>query len=234
MTPASTILNRLARGGVNVRLDGDDLVPRGPRSVLTAEVLAQLRQLKPSIVTELRRRTGQVPPSPAAVAERAAIIADGDHCDRATADARAFAEYGIPSWCALAGAHRENILEELARLPPASSEHVRGLVAFTRAFLDSKHWRATVALGWELIEIFGVNPHAPLIRIDGQGLLTGLALSKLSGGRLESITASLTTIRYRSGAVLTWRRGAAGLDGAAPWWKCAALVERDGRHGGTS
>ena len=60
-----------------------------------------------------------VPPCPADVAERAAIIAGGDHCHRATANTRALAEYGYPSLQALAYAHRQRILGQFAQLRPS-------------------------------------------------------------------------------------------------------------------
>lgn len=164
-----------------------------------------------------------VPPCPATVAERAAIIAEGDHCDRATSDTRALAEHGFPSWPALAEAHRERILGQLTRLPPASSDHGRRLVKLTRAFLDSPHWLAAVALGWDMVELFGIHPHAPLRRPDAEGLVTGLALSKLNGGRLESICENHAVIRYRSGAAQSYRRFMPAMEAAVLWWECAAV-----------
>src|SRR6516165_7578990 len=48
------------------------------------------------------------------------------------------------------------------------------------------------------------------VRVDGQGLVTGLALSSMLGGQLETI-AEDHTIRYRSGSLLTYCRGMPGL-----------------------
>ena len=165
---------------------------------------------------------------PVDIAENAARLEYDEGLTRDEADRRALGARCYPSWPALADAHRERILGQLARLPPASSEHGRRLLEATRAFLDTPHWRAAVALGWSLIELFGINPHAPLVRIDGQGLVTGLALSKLNGGRLEIIAEVHATIRYRSGSLFIWRSGASGLDAAVLWWECDALVGVDG------
>jgi hypothetical protein len=165
-----------------------------------------------------------VPPCPATISEGAALIAKGNRCDRATADARALAEHGLPSCPALADACREQILARLDSLPPASNDDGRRLLRFTRAYLDTEHWPAAVALGWSLIELFGINQYAPLTHLDGQGLVTGLALSRLNGGRLETIAEDHASIRCRSGSLLTYRRGPVGLDAAVLWWECPALI----------
>ena len=94
----------------------------------------------------------------------------------------------------------------------------------TLAFVGTAHWVDAIRLGWPLVELFGINPHAPLVRVDGQGLVSGLALSRLNGGRLEAIAEDRATIRYRSGSQLTWRRGAVGLDAAELWWRCLSLI----------
>ena len=94
----------------------------------------------------------------------------------------------------------------------------------TRELLESMYWPLATTHDWTLIELFGINPHAPFVRVDGQGLVTILALSKLIGGRLEAIAGDHATIRYRSGSLLTWRRGAAGLDAAMLWWEFPAVI----------
>jgi hypothetical protein len=167
------------------------------------------------------------PLCPATIAKRAAIIAERDGCDCALAEARALAGQGFSSWQALADQHRENILKQLARLPTPINDQGRCLLRVTHAFLDTNHWQTAVELGWSLIDLFGINPHVPVARIECQGLVTGLALSKLNGGRLETIAEGHATIRDRSGSLLIWRRDAAGLDAAALWWECDALVGID-------
>jgi hypothetical protein len=231
MTPARALITWLTGSGVTLRLDGDAIVHRGPRRVLSPDVLAKLREHKAEAIAELTRLADAGPPCPAdiaeraaIIAERAAIIAEGDHCDRTTADTRALAEHGFTSWPALAGAHRESILGKLASLPPATSEPGPRLLKLTRAFLDSPHWRAAVALGWDRVELFGIHAHAPLRRPDAEGLVTGLALSRQNGACLQTITESHAVVRYRSGPVLTYRRFTPAMDAAVPWWECSALV----------
>jgi hypothetical protein len=52
------------------------------------------------------------------------------------------------------------------------------------------------------LELFGINLHAPVVRVDGQGLVTGLARSIMIGGRLETVAKDHATIRYRSRSLL--------------------------------
>ena len=162
------------------------------------------------------------------IAENAARLEYEEGLTRDEADRRALGARGYSSWPALADTHPERTRRQLGRLPPPSSEHGHRLLGLTCEFLDTPHWQAAVALGWSLIELFGINPHAPLVRIDSQGLVIGLALSKLNCGRLEIIAEGHATIRYRSGSQLVWRRGASGLDAAVLWWECDALVGVDG------
>ena len=54
---------------------------------------------------------------PADVSERAAIVAEGDGCNREEAESWALAEHGQPSWEVLAEAHRVEITSALERLP---------------------------------------------------------------------------------------------------------------------
>ena len=171
-----------------------------------------------------------LPPCPADVAERAAIIAEGDHCDRTTADTRALAEQGLPSWPALANAHRERILGELARLPPASSDHGHRLIRLTRAFLETEHWRTAVALGWELVEVFGIHAHTPLARPDGRGLVPLLALSAHPGARLEAIEPAGAVFRTKSGARQSYTLGMPHMATAVLWWECAAIMGNPGNE----
>ena len=164
------------------------------------------------------------PVDPVDIVERAAIIAEGDHCDGAEGDRRALDQSDFAAWGALADTHAVAIHAALDRLPEPTTDAGRRLLSVTRAFLGTEHWYRAVEHGWSTIELFGVNPHAPLVRVDGQGLVAGLALSRLNGGRLQAIKEDRATIRYRSGSLLTQRRGAAGIITAEPWWECLALI----------
>jgi hypothetical protein len=196
MMQAQALIDWLTHNGVTLRLDGNDIVHRGPRRVLRPDVLAKLREHKADVVAQLKRLT-----SPADIAERAAIIAEGDCCDRTTADNRALAEFGFSSWRALADSLRKHILGHLAALPGAPDETCRRLATGTRAFLESLQWRDTVALGWDLIELFAVNAHNPLVRLDGMGLIPLISLAKRPGARIETIEPVRAVIRTPSGAV---------------------------------
>lgn len=153
-----------------------------------------------------------------------ATITDDDDGDRGTADARAPADHGTTQWSAVADSHREHILARLDALPPASNDDGRRLLEITRSFLDSEHWPAAVAMGWSLLELFGIDPSAPLTCLDGHGLVTGLALSRLKGGCLETFAEHQAAIRCRSGSKVTYRRGSVAPDAAVPWWDSPALV----------
>lgn len=147
---------------------------------------------------DARRRT--VP-----FAERAVTDAEGERRDRVMT-ARARAVLVPPSWSALADEQREQIVAQLFALPLPNSDDGQRLIKVTREFFESMYWPLATTQDWTLIELFGINPLAPLVYIDGHGLVTSLALSKLIGGRLETIAANHATIRYRSGSLLTWRR----------------------------
>ena len=165
---------------------------------------------------------GPGPPCPATIAE-------GDHCDRAAADKRALAEHGFASWPTLAAAHSVAITDALQRLPPPCTRHGTSLVDTTCRFVASSWFGAAIAHGWPLIELFGIGQQAPTIRVDHQGLVTWLALSVFSGGRLIGLEEDLARIQYPTGSVQTYRRGMPAVDAAVLWWECAAIMgEGDG------
>jgi hypothetical protein len=165
-----------------------------------------------------------VPPCPGGIAERAAIIAEGDHCDRATADARALAEQGYASWSVFAAAHSVAITGALERLPAPCTRHGTSLVDTTSRFVASPWFYTAIAHGWPLIELFGIGPHAPTIRVDHQGLVTGLALSAFSGGRLIALEEEQARIQYPTGSVQTYRRGTPAIEAAVVWWECISIM----------
>ena len=100
----------------------------------------------------------------------------------------------------MADVHRAHILARLDELPSPNpnDQNGRRLINDTREFLNGEHWPQAIALGWPMLELFGINPHAPQVRVDGQGLVTGLALSSMLVGQLETIAEDHATIRYRS------------------------------------
>lgn len=166
-----------------------------------------------------------VPPCPATVTERAALIEAGDGCDRAEADRRALAELGLESWAELANAHATMVRAALVRLPAPWSDHGRRLMKVTLHFLGSEHWRPTVACGWPLVELFGVHAFAPLVRIEAWGAITAHALSRMAPTRIECITPGeiVTTCRSPS-AKLVHRAGYHGMEASVVWWECTELI----------
>ena len=115
------------------------------------------------------------------------IIDRSDGCSLELAIARALAEAGHRGWSDLADAHRIEIEHQLAMLPPASTDHGRRPLKVTIAFLGTAHRHQAIRHGWPLIELFGICPRAPLVRIERRGLVSGLTLSKMNGGQLETI-----------------------------------------------
>ena len=78
------------------------------------------------------------------IAERAAIIEEGDKCDRATAEKRALAEFGFTSSNELADAHRAHILARLDELSsPNPDQNGRRLLKETNSL--GHHKRASDA-----------------------------------------------------------------------------------------
>jgi hypothetical protein len=247
MTPAREIIATLAQHGVALRLDGPNIVHRGPRGAIGPALLSKLKANKSAIVAELQRQQLQrqepavrsarsvAPPCPSDIVERSAIIEEGAGCDRATADRKALAEFGFGSFDEFADAHRAHILAALNQLPAPASDDGQKLMRFTRRFVDTEHWRQAVALGSELHELYGVNKYAPLNRVDGWGVVTWLALSTLVVGcTLESITEDRATVRKRNWSVLVHYRWPPGQDvsvlGRRPidvsvlWFECAEMI----------
>lgn len=225
MTPAQALITWLTSSGVTLRLDGDTIVHRGPRCVLNPDVLAKLGQHKAEAIAELKRLANADPPCPADVVERSAIIADGDHRDRATADARALAEHGYPSWQALSDAHRQRILAQLARLPPGNA-HGRRLLMSTHTFLDTDHWQAAAALGWSQVELFGVAPALEKAPCGSWGLIVTHALLMPSAA-IETIVEDHAVLRTLSGARCVWPRFRPEIEQCVVWWECPAIVTSD-------
>lgn len=71
-------------------------------------------------------------------------------------------------------------------------------------FLD--RWSSTAhSMGWTTLDLFGVHPTRPAVRVDVMGLLL-----LLQGGEVIALTAENVSIRRPSGAVLRFPRPAAG------------------------
>jgi hypothetical protein len=228
LTPAE-IISEANRLGVALHVDGSDIVHRGPRGALTPDLRNIFMAHKCAIIAELRRRdlTTAACPCPTDVAERAALIAEGDGCRREESDRRALAEHGFPSWQALADAHRAEIATALERLPTPFNEKGRRLPAATEQFVASPWFTVALENGWTMLELFGIDNYAPLDHCEQWGLVTGLALAPRAGDTIDSIDGEQTIIRYRgrskSAEATRIERRFAPADNSVPWWECNAI-----------
>jgi len=96
------------------------------------------------------------------------------------------------------------ILAELNRRQPLdwlSVDRWSELVTDTETFL-ARWGNAARQFGWTALDLFGVHPSAPAARVGCWGLLLFV-----QGGAVVALTVSAATIRGRSGATLTYRRG---------------------------
>lgn len=124
-------------------------------------------------------------------------------------------------------ARRDQVLARLAALPPSEDRQRKRLELVTRAFLDSPHFAAAIDLGWDDAELFGAAPVAPEYRYAEQGLVTGLALSALSGPKLEAIEAARAVVRCASGSrLISWRRSP-GSEPGKPWFEQSKFTTRE-------
>jgi hypothetical protein len=226
MTAALDLLGRLTAAGVTLDLDDHDVLYRGPRTTLTTKALEELASCKADVVVELNRWSALEPCCPADIFERGAGLIESTGAPPHEADARALAEHGFASWAMLAQAHRTHILAQLHRLAPSDRVRFQRLVTVTRVFLDTSHWHKAIQLGWTMVELFGVLPHAPVVRVDGHGLVPSLALSNLAGGHIVSIEDHGAVMQFRSGSRLTFYRGKPAIDHAVPWWTCEEITGR--------
>lgn len=125
-------------------------------------------------------------------------------------------------------ARRDAVLMRLAALPPSADRQRKRLELVTRAFLDSPHFAAAIDLGWSEDELFGAAPVAPDLRFPEQGIVTALALSSLSGPKLEALEAARAVVRCASGSRLTVRRRPIGSQPGQPWFEQPRFTEREG------
>jgi len=221
MTEAQALIGWLTGSGVTLRVDGDAIVHRGPRSVLSLDVLAQLRQHKAEVIAELRGHEDAGPPTRPGMTQRARIITEGDGFGREPADRHTLEDHA-PPWQALADAHRSQIAVALGRLPAPCHDSGRRLLSVTRRFAAS-HWlERALECGWGTLELFGIHDCDPLDRSDQWGLVTGLALDPRPGDTIGSIDEERAVIRYRGRSRV--ERRFEPSQNSVVWWECSALV----------
>src|SRR5215469_4544943 len=109
---------RLSLAGGKLRVEPASKLSDGLRKRISSHKLEIIAELQRQVtVTAARLVPGDAPPCASDITERAAIIEEGDKCDRATAEKRALAEFGFTSSNELADAHRAHILARLDELP---------------------------------------------------------------------------------------------------------------------
>ena len=123
-------------------------------------------------------------------------------------------------------ARRDAVLARLEMLPPSADRQRKRLELVTRAFLDSPHFATAINLGWDEDELFGCAPDAIEYRYPEQGIVTSLALSPLSGPKLEAIEATRAVVRCASGSRLTAQRRPPGGSPGRPWFEQPAFTDR--------
>lgn len=121
-------------------------------------------------------------------------------------------------------ARRDQVLARLEALPPSADRQRKRLELVTRAFVDSPHFATAIGLGWDESELFGAAAIAPDRRYAEQGLVTGLALSSLSGPKLEAIEATRAVVRCASGSRLVALRRVPGSQPGRPWFDQTSIA----------
>ena len=74
-----------------------------------------------------------------------------------------------------------------------------------------------------MLELFGVSPGGPLVRLDGMGVAVMLALSRHSS-RITGLDRSGAVFVTKTGANHTFQRFRYDLADLVPWWHCPALA----------
>ena len=211
--------------GVKVHANGNKLSLRA-NAQPPAVVIEQLEWHKADILVLLRQQCGfaPIPACPADVAERAAIIAEGDGVGHEIAVEQALAEAGHQSWQDLSQAHRRKIETALDRLPAPNTPLGARLVERTQAVIGSELFHTAVLQGWDMTAMFGVAPVAPDLRVGEQGLVPQLVFSRLPVKQIELLTSDHAIIEYRTGSKLRFDRFRPALEHAVLWWECDALI----------
>ena len=160
-------------------------------------------------------------PDPTGLMERAAVL-EVDGMPRHEADSQVLSEVGYASWDALAGAWRDAIGRSVAALPSQgmkrlSSRHLTRMIVVTGEFCADHHFPSALADGWALEELFGVDPIAPLVRLDRWGLIPTLALGVLPA-QVLAIHCDAVELGCGSGVIQHFYRPPV-LDGAVLWWR---------------
>jgi hypothetical protein len=137
-------------------------------------------------------------------AELSAMIMEGAGVGREEADFQAAQQLGFESLTALHRACHTVWCREITRAKPLNKK-AELFVDYADKFLKSTWVDEALALGWGALDLFGVDPEQPFVRLDRQGLLPGIAFSS-SKLTLDLMSADCAVFTCPSGSRLRhWR-----------------------------
>jgi hypothetical protein len=162
-----------------------------PASPNVATVAAK-HSSRPQSVAGIATVAGTPPEHMNEVEERAALIEYGADVPRAWAEGFARLHCASPA-------------------VGFSDDRWRRLIDDGGLFLD--RWgNEAAAIGWNVADVFGVDPTTPAARFDRMGIL-----SLIDGGAVVALDSTSVTIETRSGGTLRYRRTV--LSGSVPIWQ---------------
>jgi hypothetical protein len=153
-------------------------------------------------------------------AERSAIIMDREGGNRIEADLQAAEQLGSENLEAL---HTDCLTAWRSRFATVKplTEKAELLADYAMKFLKSPWARDALALGWCALDLFGVDPEHPIVRLDRQGLLPGIAFSSFKL-KLGLLTADCAVLIAPTGSHLRHSR-MIGDACRVPAWQCGVL-----------
>jgi hypothetical protein len=147
----------------------------------------------------------------------AKLMLDGRQRDRADREAASMLGYAEPDALYLSVARQwMGYMQALPRTTPVG----RRLADFAEVFLRSPWPLKALPVGWGELDLFGVHPTHPTIRLDAQGLVPSIALSSFQL-KIAILTADTAVFRTESGSTLRHARQLSN-DDAVPLWECTA------------
>ena len=78
-----------------------------------------------------------------------------------------------------------------------------------------------------MVDLFGISPIAPLVRLAEQGLVTLRALSTNPLGQIQEVETTYAVIAFPSGACQRYRCGMPAMRNAVLWWDWANAALTD-------
>jgi hypothetical protein len=232
---AAAILRAAGAAGVRIMLNGDRLkldasAPPPP------ELLAALREHKaellrllqspaaPSLtgeitdVRDVRNATrAAIPEASATPALPASTGASGTQPDFDAFDERAAREQGFAPAADLHAAVIAGWRAAVAALPPPPDFATQKLHRAAPGFLASPWALEALRLGWDELDLWGLNPgYCWRVRYDGRGLVPLIALAGYPL-TIVAMDAAATTLRTPTGSVQTFRR-CAFPESRVLWW----------------